>query len=61
MALHVQFEDSELPTLKVLLLRALNTWDPRDVPKWAYELDARVEAKLTDLGINPNLTQDTIV
>ena len=36
MALHVQFEDSELPALKVLLLRALNTWDPKDVPKWAY-------------------------
>lgn len=60
MALHVQFEDSELPALKVLLLRALNTWDPKDVPKWAWELDARVEAKLNDLGINPNLTKDTL-
>lgn len=61
MPLHVQFEDSELPALKVLLLRALNTWNPADAPKWAYELDAKVEAKLTDLGINPNLTKDTLI
>lgn len=46
MALHVKFEDHEIPELKQLLNRALNCWDPKDAPKWAFDLDAIVEAKL---------------
>lgn len=49
MALHAQWDDEELPKLKELLNRALNTWEPKDVPKWAWELDAKVQAKINDL------------
>lgn len=49
MALHAQWDDEELPKLQELLNRALNTWDPKDVPKWAWELDARVLARINDL------------
>lgn len=49
MALHAQWDDEELPKLLELLGRALNTWDPKDVPKWAWELDARVQARINDL------------
>ena len=46
--LNMQFTAEELPALQELLSRALNCWDPRDVPKWAYELDAKVVAKIND-------------
>lgn len=49
MALHVEWQDEELPKLQELLNRALNTWDPKDVPPWAWQLDARVQARITDL------------
>ena len=49
MPLHVEFADDELPDLQRLLLRAMNTMDPKDTPKWAYELDARVVARINDL------------
>lgn len=44
MTLHLQFEDTELPDLKVLLNRALNTWS--NPPTWAIPLCDRVDAKL---------------
>jgi hypothetical protein len=49
MALHVKFEEQELPELKQLLQRALNCWNPAEAPKWAYELDALVEAKINEI------------
>lgn len=49
MALHVEWTDEELPKVQELLNRALNTWNPKEVPKWAYDLDARVQAKINDL------------
>jgi hypothetical protein len=50
MALHVEWTDEELPKVQELLNRALNTWDPKDAPKWAYQLDARVQARINDLN-----------
>lgn len=49
MALHIKFENEELPALRRLLNRALNCWDPKDAPKWAFELDQLVEAKIESL------------
>jgi hypothetical protein len=40
----VQFDDEDLPALKRLLNRALNTWDK--APKWAFELDNKVSKRL---------------
>lgn len=54
MTLHVEFKDEELPDLKALLLRALNTWEPRSAPKWAYELDAAVDARLLKIQESQN-------
>lgn len=51
MPLNARWDDEELPKLKELLNRALNTWDPKDAPKWAYELDAKVEKKLQELKV----------
>jgi hypothetical protein len=51
MTLHVEFSDDELPKLKELLNRALNCWDPKDAPKWAYKLDALVVARINDKKI----------
>jgi len=47
--LHVQFDDEELPKLQELLNRAMNCWDPKDIPGWAWQLDARVVARMNDL------------
>ena len=44
----VQFEDEELPELQQLLNRAMNTWDK--APKWAWELDARVQQRLDHIA-----------
>lgn len=55
MTLHVQFEDSELPDLRKLLLRALNTWDT--APQWAKDLDTQVRKKLATLQAEAILTQ----
>lgn len=51
--LTVTFADEELPKLQELLNRAMNTWEPKDVPVWAWVLDARVVAKLNDLRNQP--------
>lgn len=51
MSLHVEFQDDELPKLQELLLRALNTWDPKEVPEWAWQLDARVVGRINDLKV----------
>lgn len=47
--LSVTFTDEEPPGLQKVLLRALNTWEPKDVPAWAWILDARVTARLNDI------------
>lgn len=49
MDLTVTFQESELPELKILLNRALNCWDPKDAPAWAFELDKLVQQRLEDL------------
>lgn len=60
MALTVQFEDHELAELQLLINRALNCWEPKDVPKWAWQLDARVTAKLNDLKAGIPVVQITV-
>ena len=47
--LKVIFADEDLPKLQELLNRAMNTWEPRNIPAWAWQLDARVVARLNDL------------
>jgi hypothetical protein len=54
MTLHVQFDDEELPKLQELLNRAINCWDPKEVPQWAWDLDARVVARINDLKEKTN-------
>ena len=49
--LTITVPDDDLPDLQKFLLRALNTWEPKDVPKWAWELDAAVMARLNDIKI----------
>lgn len=49
MSLHAEWKDEELPELKELLNRAMNCWEPKLVPKWAWELDAKVVARMNDL------------
>ena len=49
MPLHVEWSDEELPQVRELLNRAMNCWNPKDIPKWAWELDARVVARMNDL------------
>ena len=56
MALHIKFTEHELPELKQVLNRALNCWDPKDAPKWAFELDALVEAKINEIKERDNVT-----
>jgi hypothetical protein len=48
MAINIQFSDEELPELQQLLNRALNTWNPSEVPEWAWKLDAIVMARIND-------------
>ena len=45
----VEFPDEQLPELKQLLNRALNTWDR--APKWAWELDAKVSKLLGEVPL----------
>lgn len=47
--LAISFDAADLPGLQQVLLRAMNTWEPKDIPKWAWTLDAAVVAKLNDL------------
>ena len=47
--LKVIFTDEDLPKLQELLNRAMNTWEPQNIPSWAWQLDARVVARLNDL------------
>jgi len=49
MALHVEWTDEELPQVQELLNRAMNCWDPKYIPKWAWDLDAKVVARINDL------------
>lgn len=49
MALHAEWTDDELPELIQVLNRALNTWDPKDAPKWAWKLEAAAVARLNDI------------
>ena len=48
----VEFTDEQLPELKQLLNRALNTWDK--APKWAWDLASKVDTltKENPHGIN---------
>lgn len=55
MALQIKFEEQELPQLKQLLQRALNCWDPKDAPKWAFDLDAIVESKINEIKERGNV------
>lgn len=52
MPLHVEWTDEELPQVRELLNRAMNCWNPKEIPKWAWELDARVVARMNDLKQN---------
>jgi hypothetical protein len=48
-----EFTNEQLPELQKLLNRALNTWD--SAPKWAWDLDAKVKARIASLN-GPQLT-----
>ena len=54
MTVHIQFEDDELPSLQLVLNRAMNTWDPLEVPKWCWELDKLVAKKLSGIKEKKN-------
>lgn len=47
--LHVEFDDDELPGLKRTLDRALNTWEPKEVPQFIWQLEAKIVARLNDI------------
>lgn len=49
MSLNAQWSDEELPELIALLNRAMNCWDPKLVPKWAWQLEAAAVARMNDL------------
>lgn len=44
--LHIAFTDNELPQLRHVLDRAMNTWEPKDQPQWLKELSTKVDQKL---------------
>ena len=45
-ALTVTFTESELPDLRKVLDRAMNTWDPHDQPGWLQDLSDLVDKAL---------------
>jgi hypothetical protein len=49
MSLHIQIEDGEIEDFHKLLNRATNTW--ADAPKWVWMLEAKVQARITDLKL----------
>lgn len=51
MPLKIEFTDEDLPQLKVLLNRALNCWDPKYAPVWAFELDKMVADRLLKIKL----------
>ena len=55
MSLHFEFSDEELPALQELINRALNTWEPKDAPKFAWQMDAAIVARINDLKRQENL------
>lgn len=44
--LHVQFEDHEVPELRLLLDRAMGCWEPAVMPKWVQSLSDQVDKRL---------------
>lgn len=52
MAFTVTFEQSELPELRTVLDRTMNTWEPHQQPKWLQQLSDDVDAAL---GIAPSV------
>lgn len=46
MPLTVQFEDDELPELRITLDRAMGCWEPKAMPAWVQQLSDRVDKKL---------------
>lgn len=54
MPLHVEWSDEELPQVQELLNRAMNCWEPKLIPKWTWELEARVVARINDLKAAAN-------
>lgn len=55
--LHAQWEGrKEIEELRIVLDRAMNTWEPKDRPPWVDELNQRV-AKL--LGLLPDVPKMT--
>lgn len=49
--LQVSFEDHELKELRVVLDRAMNTWEPDRWPAWLPDLSAAVDQRLEKLGL----------
>jgi hypothetical protein len=43
----VIFESSEIPELRVVLDRAMNTWEPAEQPPWLQGLSDAVDRLLT--------------
>ena len=44
--MNVYFNDKRIPELRVLLDRAMNTWDQVSRPAWVQELSDAVDAEL---------------
>ena len=54
MNFNVTFTKEELPDLRKLLDRAMNTWDPRDQPGWLQGLSERVDRALAGPPATPS-------
>ena len=56
-ALTVTFIESELPDLRKVLNRAMNTWDPHDQPGWLQDLSDLVDKALATQVAAPAAAQ----
>ena len=52
MNFNVTFTKEELPDLRKLLDRAMNTWGPRDQPAWLQGLSDRVDRSLAGPSVS---------
>lgn len=53
MALNVRFDEKELPELRMVLDRAMNTLEPQKQPAWLGQLSDKVDEQLTGMAVAP--------
>ena len=56
-SLTITFTESELPELRKVLNRAMNTWDPHDQPGWLQDLSDLVDKTLATQVAAPAAAQ----